>query len=416
MVKKLFKIISFSLFIFHFSFGLTLDEAINLAKRNYPQLKSEEKRVLSTEFSYKAQIFNFFPTISYSFDYTRYRDINPLDYFSRSHSLILNWTVYNSGSNIISYKLEKNRFFYQKQEYNKELINLIYSVKKTYLTAVAKGEILRYRQIQLKSAEIDYNLALEKFKLGLVKKSDVLNAKVRYENAKYLYIQSKADYQISIAELNSLLGLPLEREIKLEQVTLYKYCKGDIGNFEDLYKKLLKNRPLIKSLKYKEKIASLKSEREIYSFSPKVSLFFQKNKIYNSLTGNDNYNFYGIRLDWLIFYGLGRYNRYISSKYEENATKYEVKETLRKLKLNLFKLYIDYKKNLEKVKLAKDILEKAEENYKQTLGEYKVGKNDIVALVGSESSLADAQINLVNSVLNLDLSMIELEKEIGKIH
>ena len=415
MVKNLLKFIFFILFNLSFSYGLTLNEAIELAKQNYPELKSEKNKLLSAEFSYKSQIFNFFPTLSYDFNYTKYKNINPLDYFSRNHSIILNWTVFNSGKNIISYKLGKTNFMYQRQNYKEEIVNLVYEVKKAYFTAIASKEILRYRKIQLNSAEVDYKLALEKFKLGLVKKSDVLNARVRYENAKYIYIQSKVDYQNSLAELNSLIGLPLDKEIDIEDKLLYIYCDGKIDDFESIYKEFLRNRPLVKGLKYKREIAILEKDEKLYSFAPRVSLFYQKNKIYNSLTGSDDYNFYGIRFDWLLFDGLGRYYNYISANYEEKATKYQIEETLRKLKLNLFKLYTEYKKNLEKVSLSKEILKKAEENYRQTLGEYKVGKNDIVALVNAESNLADAQISMVNSVLDLVLTKIKLEKEIGKI-
>ncbi len=415
MVKIFVKTFIIFFFISSLSYGLSLREALKLAKENYPKLKSEEEKLLSVKFSYKSELFNFFPAVSYSFNYSKYNDINPLDYFSRTHSLTINWTLFDSGKNIIQYKLGKTNYLYQRENLKEEIINLVYEVKKAYFTATAKKEILRYRKIQLKSAELDYNLALEKFKLGLVKKSDVLNAKVRYENTKYLYIQSKADYQTSLAELNSLLGIPLEQKTEIDEKVLYTYCESDLESFEDLYKQFLKNRPIIKSLKYKKRLASLEKEKYIYSYAPTVSVFFQKNKVYNSLTGKDNYNMYGVRFDWLLFDGLDRYYNYLSAKYNELSTEYQVEETLRELKLNLFKRYIEYKKNLEKVNLAKEIIRQAEENYKQTLGEYKVGKNDIVALISSESSLADAQINLVNSVLNLVLTKIEIEREIGKV-
>ncbi|RUM57825.1 MAG: hypothetical protein DSY59_01115 [Persephonella sp.] len=415
MVRIFVKTFIIFFFISSLSYGLSLREAVKLAKENYPKLKSEEKKLLSVKFSYKSELFNFFPTVSYSFNYSKYNDINPLEYFSRTHSLTINWTIFDSGKNIIQYKLEKTNYLYQRENFKEEIINLVYKVKKAYFTATAKKEILRYRKIQLKSAEVDYKLSLEKFKLGLVKKSDVLNAKVRYENTKYLYIQSEADYQTSLAELNSLLGIPLEQRTEINEKVLYTYCESNLENFESLYNQFLKNRPIVKSLKYKKRLASLEREKYIYSYAPTVSVFFQKNKVYNSLTGKDNYNIYGVRFDWLLFDGLGRYHNYLSAKYNELSTEYQVEETLRELKLSLFKMYIEYKKNLEKVNLAKEIIRQSEENYKQTLGEYKVGKNDIVALISSESSLADAQINLVNSVLNLVLTKIKIEKEIGKL-
>lgn len=69
-----------------------------------------------------------------------------------------------------------------------------------------------------------------------------------------------------------------------------------------------------------------------------------------------------------------------------------------------------YYKNLE---VAKVILEKAKINYKQTFGEYKVGKNDIVALVKAESDLASAQEQLTEALLNIALVKLEIENIIG---
>ena len=416
MVKEFFYFFLFFFLTISTTYGLTLKDAIDIAKKNYPKLKSEKKKLRSKEYLYRSKIFNFFPTVSYIFNYTRYNDINPVDYFSRTHSINLNWIVFNRGINIIQYNLGKTEYLYQKSNFDEEIVNLVYKVKKAYFLATSKKEVLRYRKIQLQAALTDYNVALQRFKLGLVTKSDILNAKVRYENTRYIYIQSKADYLVALANLNSLLGLPLDKETDVDEGELYRYSYKKLNSFNSIYEQFLKNRPIIKTLKYKQRLATLEREQNLYSYTPQVSVFFQQNKSYSSTFGKDNYNFYGIRLEWQIFDGLGRYYRYISSKYNEISIKYEVKETLRKLKLNLYQKYVKYKLNLEKVQLAEKILKQAEENYKQTLGEYKVGKNDIVTLINSESSLADAQINLINSILDLVLTKVEIEKEIGKIY
>ena len=415
MVKKFFILIFFLFsFSFYISYGLSLEEAIEMAKVNYPKLKLVKEEKLASKFAYKSNIFNFTPIISYSFSYSKYSDIEPLSYFNRNHSININWVIFNGGKNIIQYQISKNEYFNQSESYKEEVLDTVYSVKKAYFIATAYKEVLKYRKEQLKYAEIDYKVAVEKYKLGLVKKSDVLNSKVRFENAKYNYIQSKSDYETSIAELNSLIGLPLEAKTEVDEKEFYSFCNEKIENFQSLYKQMLVKRPLLKALRIKEKISELNTKQAIYDYTPSISLFFQRNKSYSSLSGKDYYSIYGVKLDWLIFDGLGRYYRYLSAKHSQLSVRYDVKETLRKIKLNLYKTYITYKKNLERLNLAREIVKQAEENYRQTLGEYKVGKNDIVALVNSEKNLADAQINLVNSVLNVVLTKIEIDREVGR--
>ena len=414
-MKNKIKILLFFIFILSINNGysLTLEEAINLAKKNLPYLKESEDKLNSIKFQYKSSLYNFFPTVNYSFTYSKYTDINPYNYFSRNHTLTLEWEIYSSGRNIFNYKYKKLNYKSYKDRYKQDILNTVYKVKVAYFKAAAKKKILNYREEQLKEASVDYNLALKKYKLGLVKKSDILNAKVRLENTKYKYIIAETDYKTSIAELNSLIGFPLDRETVINEEILVSYSSDKIPEFKSLEIYLLKNRPELKSIRNQIKAVKYKTKKELFNFTPSVSLFYSRIKSYSSLTGNDNYNAYGIKLNWLIFDGLGRYYRYLSSKKEELSFKENLRETERKLKLKLYKSYIKLKQYYKNLEVAKAVLEKAKLNYKQTLGEYKVGKNDIVALVKAESDLASAQEQLTEALLNIALVKLEIENIVG---
>ena len=414
-MKNKIKIILFLFFILSISttYGLTLEEAINLAKKNLPYLKGSRYKLSSTKFEYKSSIYNFFPTVSYSFTYSKYTDINPNDYFSRNHTLTLEWEIYKSGRNIFNYKYKKFSYKSYNDKYKQDILNTVYNVKVAYFKAVARKKILNYRKEQLKSATVDYELALKKYKLGLVKKSDILNAKVRLENIKYKYIIAETDYKTSIAELNSLIGFPLDRKTIVDENTLEIYSSGKIPDFKYLEHYLLTNRPELKSIKNQIKALKYKTKTELFKFTPSVSVFYSRIKNYNPLIGDDNYNVYGIKLNWLIFDGLGRYYKYISAKKQELSSRENLKETERKLRLKLYKSYIKLKQYYKNLEVAKVILEKAKINYKQTFGEYKVGKNDIVALVKAESDLASAQEQLTEALLNIALVKLEIENIIG---
>jgi len=90
-----------------------------------------------------------------------------------------------------------------------------------------------------------------------------------------------------------------------------------------------------------------------------------------------------------------------------------LKELKRSIELNLFKKNEDLKTAYTKLELARTILEQAEINYKQVLGEYKAGTSDIIALLTAESSLASAHETYVQSILELAITKISIERELG---
>ncbi len=394
------------------SFGLSLKEAIELAKKNNPLIKQYLHSVKSKEYQLKSSIGNFSPTIRYNFGYTHYNN-NPTDYFDRNHTLSLEWNIFNQWNNFYQYKSSKINYELENENFKKVELDVIYKVKVAYINAVANYRIKEYRKKQLDLAKIDLEVAKEKFKLGLVKKSDVLNSRVRYEQTKYNYIKALTDYKTSLVELNSLIGLPLDKEENLDINTLESLCIINLPKYEVLKKYLYKNRPELKIAKYQIKLSEENLKREKFSFTPSITLFYKKIRDYNSLYGNSDYDYYGLSLNWTIFSGLKRFNNIISAKEKELSQREFYNETKRQLELSLYKKYLQLNRSLENLQVARVLLEQAELNYKQTLGEYKVGKNDIVALINAEINLANARETLIKSLQEIALLKIELERELG---
>jgi outer membrane protein TolC len=412
--KKMNKylILFFLLLIFKETFGLSMEEAIELAKKNNPQIRQYLHSVKSKEYQLKSSIGNFIPTIRYNFGYTHYND-NPTDYFDRNHTLSLEWNVFNQWNNFYQYKTSKINYKLENENYKKIELDIIYKVKVAYINAVANYRIKEFRKKQLNLAKIDLEVAKEKFKLGLVKKSDVLNSRVRYEQTKYNYIKALTDYKTSLVELNSLIGLPLDKEEKLDINVLEDLCIINLPKYETLKKYLYKNRPELKIAKYQIRLSEESLRREKFSFAPSVTLFYKKVKDYNSLYGNSDYDYYGLSLNWTIFNGLKRFNNIISAKEKELSQREFYNETKRQLELSLYQKYLQLSRSLENLQVARVLLEQAELNYKQTLGEYKVGKNDIVALVNAEINLSNARETLIKSLQEIALLKVEIERELG---
>jgi len=397
--------------VFKFSFSLTLDEAIELAKENNPLIKQYDYLRKSRFYELQASKGNFLPFLSYTFNYSRYFEAQE-NYFNRTHSLGLQWNLYNQWNNIYLYRISKLNFEAENENYRKVELDIIYKVKLAYFNAVANYRIKEFRKKQVELAKIDWEVAKKKFKLGLVKKSDVLNSRVRYEQAKYNYIKSVTDYKTSLVELNSLIGLPLDKEEKLDIKILEKNIIK-LPDFNVLKSVLYHYRPEIKLAKYQIDMAKEEIKKNKYSFTPSFSLFFKTVKDYSSLFGGNEYSYYGLNITWNIFSGLQRVNKYLASKEKELSQKQNYNEIKRQIELSLYKKYLQYIRTLENIKVAKVLLSQAELNYTQVFNEYKFGKNDIVALINAETSLINAKETLIKSLLEIATLKADIERELG---
>ena len=398
--------------IFNISYSLSLEQAINLALKSHPLLKQKFSEVRSKSFDYFSTYGSFVPALSFDYTYSKYRDTEP-DYFSRDYSLSLYWTVYNSGQNILLNRIKEKLLKSSQNDYLETVLNIKFQVKKAYYKACANKEILRFRKIQLRAAEKNFQMAKKKLSLGLVKKSDYLQAKVRLENVRYMLFQAENEYKKSVAQLNSLIGFPLGTRTEIDTSPLTQVGNEDIPDFNRI-KKIAFKRPVFRQYTYDLEASKLRSAQSILSFTPSVYISYSINRDYSSIYGSSqNYNILRIGFSWTIFEGLKRYYLYLSSKENERFYRYRLKELKRQVLLNLYSLYLDLKTSYKNLDVAKTLLKEAEYNYKQALGEYRVGKGDIISLVTAESSLADAHETYVQSLLNIALTKAILEREMG---
>ncbi|WP_297452927.1 TolC family protein [Persephonella sp.] len=403
------------LFLYSTVFGLTLDDAIKLALNNHPYLKEQYHYLKASEFDYKYSWGNFFPTVNLNFSYTKFRDGSGGDSFSRNRSIKFSWTLYNSGTNILELLKSKESLLSKQKSYSEDLLDIIYDVKKAYYEAVAKNQIYKIRQIQLKAAQKDLELAQKKLELGLVTKADYLQAKVRLEDIRYSLISAEFEYKKALASLNSLIGYPLDTKLKLDYSILKRFEIYDVPDFEFIKKLAFKKRPVFKQYYHDIKRAKYSTKEEILSFTPTVSVSYSLNKDHSSSSGTDYYNVFNFGLSWTIFEGLKRYHAYLSAKENELAAKEKLRELKRIITLKLYQYYMDLKSAYRNIDVARTLLEEADHNYKQAIGEYKAGKGDIISLLTAESSLASAHEKFVNSLLDIARTKATLEREIGVV-
>ncbi len=386
--------------------SLTLEEAINMAKRNSLFYRAAELKLRATESIYNATLSPYLPTLDVSILQSRHYS-TALDYNIRNYEVKLSYTIFDGGIRKNERDIAYLNIDIDREELRKSRIDLEYQVKTTFYTVIALKEILELRKVQLRDAEKDYEVAEGRHRFGVARLSDVLQASVRLQQARFNLAQAEGDLNKSLNELNSLLG----RELK----TIYDLegsldVASDVFDREELVESGLRGPEIIQS----EKALAIAEKNRAKSISPFYPLVSVSASYAKTEGGIFRFTFpeekrLDLNATWNIF-ELGKFFRLKALESERDVTLERLKEIKRQTVLNIYRAVEDLSTATSKVKVAEEQLKQALYNYEQAFGEYKVGKADIVSLVQAESQLATAREQLVNSKLSVVLSKALLEK------
>lgn len=409
-----FMIISFLIFLSQTSYSLTLDEAILLAKETLPSYKASLIKTRSTEALYNASVGPYLPSLDASTVQQRFYT-SAVEFPTGSYDMTLSYTLFDGGNRKASRNIAWLNFDISKEDLRKNLLDVEFNVKTAFYTAIARRDTLEQRKIQLQDAQKDYEVAEGRYKFGVAKLSDVLQASVRLEQARFALVQAEGDFKKAILELNSLIGKPLDSQPQIQGALEMAVTLPD----RDKLSRVVMMRPEIKQAEDSLKISENNRSLSLSSFYPIIST----NASYQKTTGGirvlttgqgaiPEEKVLGITATWNIF-ELGKFFRLKSSGLEKDVSSEQLNDFKRQILLDVHKTYEDLITASNNLKVAQQQFKQAEQNYAQAFGEYQVGKGDILSLVQAESLLSTAREQIISSRLNLIVSRSLLERIAG---
>lgn len=404
-----FMIISFLIFLSQTSYSLTLDEAILLAKETLPSYKASLIKTRSTEALYNASLSPYLPSLDASSSQRRIYTTQQ-EFSERTYDLTLSYTLFDFGNRRANRNIAWLNFDISREDLRKSLLDLEFNVKVAFYTAIAQRETLEQRKVQLQDAQKDYEVAEGRYKFGVAKLLDVLQASVRLEQARFNLVQAEGEFKKAVLELSSLIGKPLDSQYDIqgsidpeikppdrEKLSQAALQRPEIEQSKDLLKISENNKSLVLSTffpTFSVNASYLKTEGGVFRTT------FPEEKIAD------------LTATWNIF-ELGKFFRLKSSGLEKDVSSEQLNDLKRQILLDVHKTYEDFITASNNLKVAQQQLKQADHNYSQAFGEYKVGKADILSLVQAESLLSTAREQLISSKLNLIVSRSLLERIAG---
>lgn len=388
--------------------ALTLEQAIALAREHLPAYSAAMSRVYSNEALHKASLGPFLPSLDASA--SRNRKLDDLqDIYSQSYAVQLSYTLYDWGRrrserNIAGLEVEGSR-----EDLRDVWFSLVNDVKVSFYSVLAGKEILDHRTVQLEDATKDHDVANGRYKQGVAKLSDVLQASVRVEQARFNLTEARGALRKALAALNSLVGRDLDHSYDLEGRIDHEETLPDWTRIEEVAMQRPDVRLADLTLEVSRNNQRLVTTEFFPTFGAEVSY---DRSHYGDSGGPDEDTMAGLTATWNVF-ELGKFYRRTARQRDIDAAQQDLKETKRQVSVEVRQTYEDVITAQQSIRVSMQLLEEAKHNYAQAFGEYKVGKTDILGLVQAESALASAKEQLTTSRLNYALSRALLERVAG---
>lgn len=187
-------------------FELSLEEALQKAKKNRPELLAKQLQVESARQNITLSKTGYTPTLNANGSYGWSGNDFPL-YDRWSAGASLNVPIF-SGLSTYN-KVEQAKQNLQTAYYNltsmEQQIEL--EVKTAYLSLYNAKERIPVAKLTAKQAKESYDLAVGRYKVGVGNYIEVKDAETSHSKAELSYIEAVFDYNLAIAKLKNAMGM-----------------------------------------------------------------------------------------------------------------------------------------------------------------------------------------------------------------
>lgn len=409
MIKKwLFGLFALS----YMSFGISLDEAIKLGLKYNTDILSQKLNTKIYEEKKKEAFGKFLPSIDFDAN-TNVGNVLSISFgpssfiFQKGHFsqwfLGLKQPLFNMPI-FYNYKISKDELKAQKYLLTGIKTDIKIDILDTYIKALTLKHIINVDKKEVSDFKRHLYNTKQLYKQGFVALKDILQTKVKLNQAKEKLAKDEGDYKVALQELSNLVG----RQVKNVEDT--GAISNPLANYslEDLIRIALKNRVILKYGK-----AMIKKAKDYESLTKSMYLpvaYVQARYGYSDeIPGIPYYqNLLTAGLSWKIFNGLQRFHKIHQAFLAFNKSKVEYKSLEDRIKLQVTSVYEELKTAEKDIALARAELKDAKEHYKIASEKYKVGLGTNTDVMDAEDYLTQARTDVVKSKYYYILSVYKL--------
>ena len=251
------------------------------------------------------------------------------------------------------------------------------------------------------------------YEVGTVAKSDLLSTSVQLANTQQSLTTAQGNYQTAVAQLNNVLGLPVDTEVAAsDKIDFVKYNLDEAHCLEYA----LAHRPDGIAAKYEVKRAEANKNAAKSGYRPNISAVvggdFAGEHFLSGDHRTDRWSV-GLEMTWNIFDNgvtAAQVNQYKAAKRRAESAALQQIETIQ---LEVHNAYIALKTAEKNIETTAAAVAKAEEEFSIAQVRYVEGVDTNLNVMNAQEKVVETRNNYYSALYTYNTSRAQLEKAMG---
>lgn len=296
-------------------------------------------------------------------------------------------------------------------------------VSQAYFAVLSAQESLAYAEAEEAALARQLDQAQQRFDVGLIAITDVLEARASFDGARANRISTEAALNTAQENLAAIIGEgPGPLAALKPDVPMVKPTPAD----PDEWVKLARERNYeIKAAEEAHATALAASRRTKAGYLPAVNLYASYNNTDNEKTGgpggasiamqNGNTTSYGLEATWAILSGGGTYAASKQASYRAAAAQDNVTGTERRVVNNARTAFLNVAADSYRVEARKQAVASSESSLSATQAGYEVGTRNIVDVLLAQRNMYAAKRDYAASRYDYVINTLRLKAASGQL-
>ena len=395
---------------------INLDKAIEMALKTNPTVKISEAESNVAKAQKDGAKASRWVSIDYSHSASRggYYDpvgtqSGPGDTFSNGFTASI--PLYTGGK--LSGTIEQAVQNYKSSEYGVDesyqavklsATNGYYAVLQAIDTVKLSKDSVERLSAHLQNVQAQYDV-------GVVAKVDVLRSQVELADAEQTLIKAQNAYDLAVADLNNIIGLPHGTDLKVTESLQYNKYDNPMENCINF---ALANRPELFQAEAGIEAAKAAVKVAKSGYMPQVAASASNDWSSTSWPGDDNQNWgVGVSVSMNVFDSgvtAAKVNASEASLYKAEETYRQTKDSVQ---LDVRNNYLSLREAEKRIATSKVAVDSAEEDYRISQLRYQAGVGTNIDVMDAQVALTQAKNNYVQALYDYNTSSAALAKSMG---
>lgn len=249
------------------------------------------------------------------------------------------------------------------------------------------------------------------YDVGVVAKVDVLRSQVELANAKQTLIQAENSYQVAEANMNKIVGLPMDTTLKLDNLLVYNAYDQ---NMDDCLAYAAEHRPELMQAKYGVDAAKGALMVARSGHMPQVAASATQQWSDSNWPGDENGKWgVGVNVSMNVFDTGVTLSKIHGAEADLQKAEETYRNTVDSVNLDVRSNYLGLREAEKRISTTKLAVEQADEDYRIAQLRYMSGVGTNTDVLDAQVALTQAKTNYTQALYDYNTSKTALETSIG---